>query len=329
MLEHNCVVVPGLGGFIGNYAHAYIDPVHHTFHPPSKKLLFNVSLSRNDGLLANRLSENTEVSFVAACRLLDQFSDECRESLRRGHPVVFPSIGRLMPGPEGTILLEQDLNINLLPGSFGLNHFMAPPVIRKATPSGLAITESHPAGNHPRVMPQLLRWAAFFALPAATVAIMGITGFDTISSKLSNAGLLSPFMDAFNTLSVGSPGPSVVTKNPDIKRNPPVQPATEKPVTPPTEAIQSSVSTETLSVKGSLSSDDRFAVIVGAFRMRENAERYIGELKAEGHDAMLYDVSATGLHRVTIGTSRDRNIALQLLANARSDDFNGAWLLSK
>ena len=55
---HDCVIIPGLGGFIGNYSPARIDPVHHAFQPPFKKLLFNINLKQNDGLLANAVADS-------------------------------------------------------------------------------------------------------------------------------------------------------------------------------------------------------------------------------------------------------------------------------
>ena len=60
--EHDCVILPGYGGFIGNYAPARIDPVSHSFVPPSKKILFNINLKQNDGLLCNRLVTDEGVS---------------------------------------------------------------------------------------------------------------------------------------------------------------------------------------------------------------------------------------------------------------------------
>jgi cell division septation protein DedD len=68
---------------------------------------------------------------------------------------------------------------------------------------------------------------------------------------------------------------------------------------------------------------------VGAFRSKENADKYIAELKESGTQAFVYDRSKSGLFRVTIGAFSQREEALQLLSSAKSGDFSGAWLLSK
>ncbi|MCX6268123.1 MAG: hypothetical protein NTW16_12315, partial [Bacteroidetes bacterium] len=65
---HDCVIIPGFGGFIGNYSPARIDQVNHTFHPPTKELLFNVNLKQNDGLLASAIAASWMISYADACK---------------------------------------------------------------------------------------------------------------------------------------------------------------------------------------------------------------------------------------------------------------------
>ena len=40
LYRHDCVILPGLGGFITNYRSAQIHPVSHTLRPPSKSISF-------------------------------------------------------------------------------------------------------------------------------------------------------------------------------------------------------------------------------------------------------------------------------------------------
>ena len=52
LLEHDCVIVPGLGGFIANHADArYTGDEEHLFLPPYRTIGFNQQLQVNDGLL--------------------------------------------------------------------------------------------------------------------------------------------------------------------------------------------------------------------------------------------------------------------------------------
>ena len=63
LLEHDCVVVPDFGGFIGNHVSAKTDPVKNKFSPPAKEISFNKNLLKNDGLLITRMVEEEQLTF--------------------------------------------------------------------------------------------------------------------------------------------------------------------------------------------------------------------------------------------------------------------------
>ena len=63
MFSHDCVIVPGFGGFIGNYSPAHIDKASGTFYPPVKLISFNRNLNHNDGLLAGKISASLSVNY--------------------------------------------------------------------------------------------------------------------------------------------------------------------------------------------------------------------------------------------------------------------------
>ena len=44
LYDHDCVIIPELGGFVGNYTPAQIHPVRHTFTPPFKNIIFNIRI---------------------------------------------------------------------------------------------------------------------------------------------------------------------------------------------------------------------------------------------------------------------------------------------
>jgi hypothetical protein len=297
---HDCVIIPGFGGFIGNYSPARIDPVHHAFQPPAKKLLFNINLKQNDGLLANAVAASFGTSYAEACKLIEEFSEDCRCSLKTGNPFIIPEVGKLFSGKEGIIYFEQDQSANLLPDAFGLTPFISPPVIR------------HSAKKF--ILPQAMKWAAVIVLPIGIAAVIGVTQYDKISANLAGkAGILTSVVSRFSTA-------SLVEKK-------------VAPVIAPIKAVQpGSMSNEAAPAVSELTGirhDDRYAVIVGAFRVHGNAEKMIAELKHDGIDASIFDQSKTGLFRVTIGTSSDRADAKQLLASAKSRNFTDAWILAK
>ena len=55
----------------------------------------------------------------------------------------------------------------------------------------------------------------------------------------------------------------------------------------------------------------------------------MNELHDKGMEASIFDQSRTGLFRVTVGTSSDRDDAAMRLASVKATEFTGAWILAK
>ena len=70
---HDCVIIPGFGGFVGNKKSAYIHPVSGIIYPPSKTLLFNKNLTQNDGLLATHIAKEEELDLLEMTNLIEGF----------------------------------------------------------------------------------------------------------------------------------------------------------------------------------------------------------------------------------------------------------------
>lgn len=355
LVLHDCVIIPGFGGFIGNYAPARIDPVHHSFIPPGKKLLFNVNLKQNDGLLANFVASAFGISYVDACNRIEEMAEECRFTLKSGKSFVFPAVGHLFQGREGNLQFEQDKTVNLLPDAFGLTPFISPPVGRSTIPlrpeRSLAVGESKGRSSRSKVS-KTLKWAAALAIPVGIAAVIGVSQFENLNTaQVDNAGILSSVFSRFSSASLvdkkeapvnapetyyqQDPAPTIFDNqvpnddggvsepsgdDPALTNTEDTQTLREQPL-PATETNESSLS--------AFNSGDPFAIIVGAFRSKENALKFIAELKSKGTNASIFDRSGGGLYRVTIGTFAIREEAEQLLSSSKSGDFSGAWLLVK
>ena len=50
--DHDCVILPGFGGFLANPKSAQVDRITHKFTPPQRQFSFNGHLKHNDGLNA-------------------------------------------------------------------------------------------------------------------------------------------------------------------------------------------------------------------------------------------------------------------------------------
>jgi cell division septation protein DedD len=330
LVRHDCVIIPGLGGFVGSYYPASIDPRHHTFHPPYKKILFNIRLRHNDGLLADHVARTAGLPFSEANEQVKLFAETCLQALKDHRPVRIRGVGHLSMGPEDTIHFEQDMRMNLLADSFGLHPFIALPVRAE---SDIPVGED-PGLHRPavrtlarRAVITPLKWAAVLALPIGIALMLSFSGYDKIrSGSLSYADILSsiserlsPFSTAVKTsvphaktkvLAVlTAPVPKIVPSVPE-----PVAASVEQPKTDPT-AIEPA--------------EANYIVIIGAFRIQENAVNLVAAMNEKGSSATLYDQTRGGLYRVASGLFTNREQALHALREARTNGFPGAWLLAK
>ncbi len=118
--HHNCVVVPNFGGFIANYQPAIIDSVSKTITPPSKQVLFNANLLKNDGLLANYVSEKRGITYPESLVEIENKSKEWKQILTNDKRLAFGEIGFLYE-QDGSIVFEQNRDINLWLKAYGLS----------------------------------------------------------------------------------------------------------------------------------------------------------------------------------------------------------------
>ena len=118
--QHNCVVVPNFGGFIANYQPAIIDSVSKTITPPSKQVLFNANLLKNDGLLANYVAHQKAISYPESLVEIENKAVEWKQSLANDKRLAFGEIGFLYE-QNGVIVFEQNRDTNLWLKAYGLS----------------------------------------------------------------------------------------------------------------------------------------------------------------------------------------------------------------
>ncbi|MBI3136097.1 MAG: HU-CCDC81 and SPOR domain-containing protein [Bacteroidetes bacterium] len=117
--HHNCVIVPEFGGFIANYESAWINRSRAVIYPPYKQILFNGSLTQNDGLLANELVLKSAVSYTAALDRIAAQVKEWRKQLDEGQRIELDEIGFLFL-QNNQVIFEQNREVNLLLQAYGL-----------------------------------------------------------------------------------------------------------------------------------------------------------------------------------------------------------------
>ena len=64
LADNDCVILPGIGGFIASYEPARYDIANKTFASPKRIIGFNSAITLNDGLLVQAYMQKT---YVCGC----------------------------------------------------------------------------------------------------------------------------------------------------------------------------------------------------------------------------------------------------------------------
>lgn len=130
---HDCVIVPGLGGFVANRKEVTLHPSRHWFSPPAKEIGFNRSLLHQDGLLAHFVAQREKLAFEEAAAKEAAFSEQVRARVAGGETVVLDELGSLRADVIGNLVFSPNEEASFLPEAFGLSSFRFEPVDSRRT----------------------------------------------------------------------------------------------------------------------------------------------------------------------------------------------------
>lgn len=128
LLSNDCVIVPGLGGFMAHHVAARYDETDGLFLPPLRTLGFNPQLKLNDSLLAQSYVEAYDISYPEAlCRIEDEVN-ELKQRLDNEGQYELNDIGTLSVNEDGNYVFEPCEAGILTPSLYGLSSFEMKPL---------------------------------------------------------------------------------------------------------------------------------------------------------------------------------------------------------
>ena len=302
LYRYNCVVVPEFGAFLTQKKSAVIDETTHTFYPPTKVISFNEQLSSNDGLLVSYMSNAEDQTYEEVLEKTLELAKEWKRKLRTGERLTFSNIGELWLNREGKIQFQPSFQVNYLTASFGFSSFVSTPVTREVLKEEVVnIEEKIPFIITPETRKKgsirpYLKYAAILLLSLST----GLTAYRFYSNTAEKQQLAQEEAQL------------------RVSRN--IQEATffgKSPLELP--AIELEVTKI---------NTGNHHIIAGAFRVEENANKKVRQLRRRGFDASYIGVNRYGLHQVTYGSFVDPQEALQFLKKIKRTESRDAWLLS-
>ncbi|MCB2221232.1 MAG: SPOR domain-containing protein [Bacteroidetes bacterium] len=322
LYEHDCVIIPGFGGFVGHYAPAKIHPISHSFHPPSKNILFNAKLNRDDGLLLDFIGQQEKIHYNEAKQKVDRFVMEIKGQLEQKQKVKLNNIGVLKLDQEDHILFEPDPSTNYLEESFGLPGFVSPPINRKGLQKRKETIFADRKPLKVKEQPYRRKWVPYLAL-IPLVVILGWFLFSQQGLNITGAqktGIVTLPESVNEDITASHKRPSENIQTPSLKD----LDFTDNAVGVIDESENNAKAPEEKILQKPL-----YHIIGGAFADPDNADKLIAILRKKGYDAEHAGLSASGLHMVRYMATEDKNEALVNLAMIRKDDNPAAWLLKK
>ncbi len=119
LCQHECIIVPELGGFVSYYEKAKIEG--RTLHAPCKKVRFNSLLSYHDGLLAEAVMKERSMDYSSALSIIRHEVNTIKTELNKGNCVSFGKVGIFTPRINEQIAFNfKNVDSNFLPENIGL-----------------------------------------------------------------------------------------------------------------------------------------------------------------------------------------------------------------
>ncbi|CDF81181.1 sporulation related domain protein [Formosa agariphila KMM 3901] len=299
LYRYECVIVPEFGAFLTQRVSAKINADTNTFFPPKKAISFNEQIQQNDGLLAHYVADVEKIPFEIALEKIKKRVVSIKSQLVEKESISLENIGELALNEEGKITFEPFNHLNYLTDAFGLNIMVSPAISREEYKQEIeSIEKVIPLTFTPerRKTRPYLRYAAIAVLALGLSGFLGskyyvnqVENHNQIAQETANTQLEHKIQEA-----------TFVIENP--------LPAVSLTVTKPVGT---------------------YHIIAGAFRVEENCEKIVSDLKSEGFNARKIGVNKYGLHQVVYDSYEDRKEALNALREIRRNNNPHAWLLVK
>ncbi|AJA68384.1 HU-CCDC81 and SPOR domain-containing protein [Myroides odoratimimus] len=130
LYRYQCVIIPGFGALLTEIKSSYYSEEKQCFFPPQKSLSFNANIKHNDGLLANHIAVEENISYDEAVLLINQSIKGWEVELRNIGSLELLNVGMFQTNSEGNLVFEPASNSNYLMTSFGLSTVIAKTIER-------------------------------------------------------------------------------------------------------------------------------------------------------------------------------------------------------
>lgn len=367
LLENDCVIVPGLGGFVAHYAPATRVEEENIFLPPTRIIGFNPQLKMNDGLLVQSYMSVYGTNFSDATKIVEREVDELIAALHEEGKVDLPNVGEVRYTIYNTFDFAPYDNKITTPYLYGLDAFEMQELSALEKPQAEKDTFSLVPATTPKEKRTFaVRFNRAYLTNAAAVAAVIILSF-FFSTPIENTEVIEENYatllpdELFEKIEKQSLAitPIVLKQNTPTRKTANKQTGTQKKVVAPVAvrevkvAKEPTASTETkakeqashsvattvdapkqnvqpAAAKPVVAAPKRpYHIIIASVGTEKDAEAMAAQLVAKGFSGAKAIVG-DGKMRVSIESCGTEVEAYQALARVRENEtYKNAWVLKK
>lgn len=366
LLENDCVIVPGLGGFVAHYAPATRVEEENIFLPPTRIIGFNPQLKMNDGLLVQSYMSVYGTNFSDATKIVEREVDELIAALHEEGKVDLPNVGEVRYTIYNTFDFAPYDNKITTPYLYGLDAFEMQELSALEKPKAEKDTFSLVPATTPKEKRTFaVRFNRAYLANAAAVAAVIILSF-FFSTPIENTEVIEENYatllpdELFEKIEKQSLAitPIVLKQNTPTRKTANKQTGTQKKVVAPVAvrevkvAKEPTASTETkakeqashsvattadapkqnvqpAAAKSVAAPKRPYHIIIASVGTEKDAEAMAAQLVAKGFSGAKAIVG-DGKMRVSIESCGTEVEAYQALARIRENEtYKNAWVLKK
>lgn len=319
LLDNDCVIVPGLGGFMAHHVDARYEEAEGIFLPPLRTLGFNPRLTMNDSLLVQSYIEAYDISYPEALRHIEAKVVEIRQHLETEGSFELNGLGVLLLNDDGNIEFEPCEAGILTSYLYGLSSYEFIPLPSDELKATENNKKDHNKTDSLEANAITIKMSWMRNVIAVAAAILA---FFIISTPVANNsdGIQNVQQSAFIPL----------PQHHDTQEKEEKLTATSSKETETIGCEKESIpSDKTNTIVKETLAEPAYTIVLASHVTQRNAEIFIAQLSQANYKEARLQASKTNVLRVVYGSYNTQQEAFDSLRSLRkqSDLFYDAWVL--
>lgn len=333
LTKHECVIIPDFGALVISRYPSEKSKESGIFLAPKVILGFNPEIKHNDGLLANSLVKEKDITYKEACTQIQEYSNHLRLSLNTNKPVEIDWVGTFFLSSDNKIIFKPVSNPSCNVSNYGFTNFYFPLLAEVQESVSVESSQEEKISEQATVVPLRKKIITYTGgIAAALIGLFLITSpLDNISQRIipQNAGMIP--MSVTQTQMPQTAEILLEIETAEVLSENVADPEPEIEAVP--EEILSAKE-ETIEVKEEIKrqpvNQRYYFIVVASLPTKDTARETLKRFQREGFkDAAI--ISEEGKHRIYINYFEEKSDAETFLKRFREDNpkYAKSWLLGQ